>query len=146
MADVEVKINMNLRTQIHAAAVQAVTEVFQTDILAAAKAGSPVGSPPDDKHPGRNRDSIQVSVRDNAEKGTVSAVLFTESGYGWLLERGTSRNRALTRLPLKRRHGKVAVADRTPARPYIMPAIARFTSKIFARFGEIIGASSEKAA
>jgi hypothetical protein len=111
-----------LREKFHQAAVEATKQVFEQEVKPAAKNGSPVLS-------GTNRDSIDVSFRDRVESSWISAWLFTASGYGWLLERGTSRNRELTKKPLNRRHGKIAVDDRTRARPYIYPAM-RFASQI----------------
>lgn len=130
----------SLREQIHAAGVQATQEIFEEQILPAAKEGSPVGVPPDDKHPGKNRDSIAVSFRDRLETGWISAWLFTQSGYGWLLERGTSRNRELTKTPKRRRRGKEAKDDRTPARPYLLPAM-RFCADIAERARQILEGS-----
>lgn len=118
-----------LREKFHEAAVEATKEVFEQQCLPAAKSGSPVAT-------GTNRDSIGVSFRDRLSTGWVSAWLYTSSGYGWLLERGTSFNRELTKKPMERRYGKVAVKDRTPARPYIYPAM-RFVAQIPARAKEI---------
>ncbi len=118
-----------LREQIHAAGVQAVREVFEQQILPAAQAGSPVGGHLD-PHPGKNRASIAVSFRDNPETGWISAWISTHSGYGWLIEHGTSHNRTLTRIAIKKRRGKVAASDRTPAVPYIYPAMTQFVANI----------------
>jgi hypothetical protein len=128
----------NLKELVHAAGVQATQEVFTEQILPQAKADSPVGVGPDDPHPGKNRDSIKVSFRDNPETGWISAWIFTESGYGWLLEHGTSHNRELTRKEIKRRHGKVPKDDRTAARPYIFPAILQFVANIADRARELL--------
>lgn len=127
-----------LRADLHAAGVQAVREIFTEKILPMAKALSPVGTPPDDTHPGKNRDSIQVSFRDNPETGWISAWLYTESGYGWLIEHGTSHNRALTKTPKRKRHGKEAADDRTPAHPYLLPAVMQFVTQIAERQHEIL--------
>jgi len=138
--DVGIKASVatNLKDLMHAAAVQATQEVFVEQILPDAKAGSPVGVGPDDPHPGRNRESIDVSFKDNSETGWVSAWLFTESGYGWLLEHGTSHNRELTKTPKKRRRGKVPENDRTLAQPYLFPAILRYVAGIADRAREIL--------
>lgn len=125
----------NLREQIHAAGVQATKEIFLDQILPEAKSLCPVGGK-DDPHPGKNRDSIQVSFHDHEDTGYISAWIYTDSGYGWLIEHGTSHNRALTKTPKNRRKGKVAVDDRTPARPYIYPAM-RLCSLIAERAREI---------
>jgi hypothetical protein len=122
-------------TKIHEAAVQATREVFERDILPAAKAGTPVAS-------GNNRDSIAVSFRDNLESFWVSAWLITQSGYGWLIEHGTSHDRKLTLKAVNKRHGKVPVNDRTPAHPYIYPAIKRFVGSIPERARELIESES----
>lgn len=129
--DVGIKCSVakNLKEQIHAAGVQATQEIFENQILPEAKSLSPVLT-------GKNRDSIAVSFRDRLETGWISAWLFTQSGYGWLLEHGTSHNRALTRSP-KRRRTQVPKDDRTPARPYIYPAM-RFCSLIAERAREIL--------
>lgn len=134
------KMTPNLRGVIHNAGVQAVVEVFTNDVLPAAQAMSPVGTPPDDKHPGLNRDSLAVSFRDSEEEGWISAHLYTQSGYGWLLEHGTSHNRALTRLAKRQRHGAVPVQDRTPPRPYLMPAVLAFCQKIIERQAALLAA------
>lgn len=120
----------SLREQIHAAGVKATQEIFEQQILPAAKQGSPVLT-------GKNRDSIAVSFRDRLETGWISAWIFTQSGYGWLIEHGTSRNRALTRTA-KRKRSRAVVNDRTPARPYIFPAILRFVGSIPERAREIL--------
>ena len=130
----------NLRAEIHAAGVQATREVFEQKILPAAKAGSPVGGHLD-PHPGKNRDSIAVSFRDKPETGWISAWLYTQSGYGWLIEHGTSHNRALTRMKISRRHGRVPVNDRTPSRPYLYPAVMQFAASIAERAREILEGS-----
>jgi hypothetical protein len=91
-----------------------------------------------DPHPGKNRDSIQVSFRDHPETGWISAWLYTESGYGWLIEHGTSHNRQLTKTAISKRHGKVAANDRTPARPYLLPAVMQFVAQIAERQREIL--------
>lgn len=134
----------NLAQEIHAAGVQATQEIFTEKILPMAKAMSPVGTPPDDKHPGLNRDSIDVSFRDNPETGWISAWLFTQSGYGWLIEHGTSHNRQLTKTAISKRHGKKAASDRTPAQPYLVPAVLQFVAEIAERQREILeeGAST----
>lgn len=119
------------REKFHEAAVQATQEVFEQNILPAAKSGSPV-------HSGKNRDSIAVSFRDKLETMWVSAWIFTQSGYGWLIERGTSHNRQLTKTRMKARKGKVAANDRTPAQPYIYPAITRFVKLIPERARQIL--------
>ena len=127
-------LRLPTRQQMHQAAVEATREVFEQLIVPAAKAGSPVGTPPDDKHPGKNRDSISFYVGDDEAKGEVYGRVFTQSGYGWLIEHGTSHNRALTRLHLKRRRGRFAAQDRTPAVPYIYPAVARYAPEIVNRW------------
>src|ERR1039458_452200 len=129
-------VAQNLRADIHAAGVQAVQEVFEQQILPAAKAGSPVGGALD-PHPGKNRDSIAVSFRDNPETGWISGWIHTHSGYGWLIEHGTSHNRALTRTAKRLRRQKV-VNDRTPAQPYIFPAMTQFVGNIAERQREIL--------
>ena len=127
----------NFRQEIHKAAVQATQEVFSQLMLPEAKATCPVGTV-HDPHPGQNRDSLKVSFKDNLESSWVSAWLFSESGYGWLIEHGTSHNRALTRLRKRQRHGETANADRTPARPYIYPAILNHIGRIPERAREIL--------
>ena len=87
---------------------------------------------------GKNRDSIQVSFRDNPETGWISAWLYTESGYGWLIEHGTSHNRQLTKTAVSKRKGKVAADDRTPAHPYLVPAVLQFVAQIAERQREIL--------
>jgi len=116
--------------KFYEAAVQATHEVFEQNILPAAKAGSPV-------HSGKNRDSIAVSFRQRLETFWVSAWLFTQSGYGWLIEHGTSHDRKLTRMKVKQRKGKVPVNDRTRAQPYIYPAIQKFVGRIPERARDI---------
>jgi hypothetical protein len=128
----------NIRALIHAAGVQATQEIFNERILPEAKSLCPVGTPPDDPHPGKNRDSIKLSFRDKEETGWVSAWIYTESGYGWLVEHGTSHNRALTRTATDRRHGRKATQDRTPAQPYIMPAMINHCAEIAERQKEIL--------
>jgi hypothetical protein len=132
----KVSVATNLRAQIHAAGVQATQEVFEQQILPDAKANSPVGGK-GDPHPGKNRDSIQVSFRDRIETGWISAWIYTESGYGWLIEHGTSHNRALTQTPIRKRKEQ-PVADRTSAQPYIYPAMLRFVQNIAERAREIL--------
>ena len=70
--------------------------------------------------------------------------LFTQSGYGWLIEHGTSHNRELTKTPVRRRRGKVPADDRTPAHPYLVPAVLQFVAQIAERQREILeeGAST----
>lgn len=126
----------NLRHLIHAAGVQATKDIFEEQIVPEAKALCPVGGK-DDPHPGKNSDSIKVSFHDHEDTGYISAWLYTESGYGWLIEHGTSHNRALTKTPKNRRKGKEAKDDRTPARPYIYPAM-RLCSLIAERAREIL--------
>lgn len=121
-------VALNLRAQIHAAGVLATQEVFEQQILPEARAGSPVGGHLD-PHPGKNRASISVSFRDNPETGWISAWISTHSGYGWLIEHGTSHNRRLTQLARRKRNRPV-VNDRTPARPYIFPAMMQFVRNI----------------
>lgn len=124
-------VKTDLREQMHNAVLQATEEVFQNDIVPEAKSGSPVRT-------GKNRDSIAVSFRDRLESSWVSAWIFTQSGYGWLIEHGTSHNRKLTKTAIKKRNGKSAASDRTPAVPYIYPAITRFISKIATRAKELM--------
>jgi hypothetical protein len=126
---IKASVAKNLKEQIHAAGVQATKEIFEEQILPEAKSLSPVLT-------GKNRDSIQVSFRDRLETGWISAWIFTQSGYGWLLEHGTSHNRALTKTP-KRRRTQAVKNDRTPARPYIYPAM-RFCALIAERAREIL--------
>jgi hypothetical protein len=126
----------NLREQIHAAGVQATQEVFERQILPAAQAGSPVGGHLD-PHPGKNRDSLAVSFHDHVETGWISAWLSTHSGYGWLIEHGTSHDRRLTQTAKRLRRQKV-VNDRTPERPYIFPAMTQFVSNIAERARTIL--------
>jgi hypothetical protein len=126
----------NLREQIHAAGVQATQEIFTEQIVPEAKSLCPVGGK-DDPHPGKNRDSIDVSFHDHPDTGYISAWMYTESGYGWLIEHGTSHNRELTKTPKRRRKGQVAKDDRTPSRPYLYPAM-RFCSAIADRAREIL--------
>ncbi len=71
-------IATNLRERIHIAGVQATQEIFAEQILPEAKSLSPVLT-------GRNRDSIALSFRDKLETGWISAWIFTQSGYGWLI-------------------------------------------------------------
>lgn len=138
--DVGMKMSVatDLRERLHAAGVQAVREIFEEDILPTAKALCPVGTPPRDPHPGKNRESLHVTFRDNLETGFVSAWVQTASGYGWLIEHGTSHNRPLTKTKISRRHGAVALSDRTPAQPYIMPAMQEFVATIPERQREIL--------
>lgn len=126
----KVSVATNLRELIHAAGVQATQEVFTEQILPEAKALSPVRT-------GKNRDSIQVSFRDRMETGWISAWIFTESGYGWLIEHGTSTARSLTRIATNRRR-RAVVNNRTEARPYIMPAMLRYVATIADRAKEIL--------
>ena len=126
----------NLREKIHAAGVQATQEIFTEDVLPDAKANCPVGGD-EDPHPGFNRDSLAVTFRDDPEAGWISAWIMTHSGYGWLIEHGTSHNRKLTKTAKKKRRESV-VNDRTPARPYIYPAMIRFCSRIADRAREIL--------
>jgi hypothetical protein len=127
----------DLRAEIHNAGVQATKEIFTEQILPQARALSPVGGHLD-PHPGKNRDSIQVSFRDNPETGWISAWLYTESGYGWLIEHGTSHNRQLTKTAVSKRHGKVAASDRTRPQPYLLPAVLQFVAQIAERQREIL--------
>lgn len=127
----------NLREQVHAAGVQATQEIFTEHILPEAKALCPVGGDKD-PHPGKNRDSLAVTFRDDPEQGWISAWLSSHSGYGWLIEHGTSHNRELTKVPKRQRKGKTAEDDRTPARPYIYPAIMQFVANIADRAREIL--------
>jgi hypothetical protein len=129
-------VAVNFRQQIHAAGVLATREVFTEQIVPEAKALCPVGGK-HDPHPGKNRDSITVSFHDHEDTGYISAWIYTESGYGWLIEHGTSHNRALTKTPKNRRKGKEARDDRTPAQPYIYPAM-RLCSLIPERAREIL--------
>ena len=136
----------DLRQRVHDAAVQATQDVFENEILPAAKAGSPVLT-------GKNRESISVSFRaadtqsgpwstDLSKGRFISAWLSTHSGYGWLIEHGTSHNRALTRMAKKRRKGVTPANDRTPPRPYLYPAVMRFVRNIASRAREILEAGS----
>jgi hypothetical protein len=146
VADFEMKINRDLRAQIHAAAVQATTEVFEQNILPMAKELSPVGTPPDDKHPGRNRDSIRVRIKDDPEKGRIDAYIYTESGYGWLLERGFSHARGVLGRFTKRSKGRKAEGVATAGRPYIYPAMLRYVRTIAERARDILAGSQSNAA
>ena len=130
-------VAVNLREKIHAAGVQATREVFEQQILPEAKALSPVGGHLD-PHPGKNRDSIAVTFRDRVETGWISAWISTHSGYGWLIEHGTSHNRRLTRMNIKARHGRVVVNDRTPAKPYIYPTMMQYVEGIVERQRQIL--------
>jgi hypothetical protein len=133
-SDVGLKCSVakGLREKMHAAAVQATQEVFSEEILPAAKEGSPVLT-------GKNRDSIAVSFRDRLETGWVSAWLFTQSGYGWLIEHGTSSRlqRGFTRTRKSKRIFSPSL-DRTPAKPYLYPAVMRFVNRIPERMKEIL--------
>jgi hypothetical protein len=120
---------MNLKEKIHAAGVQATQEIFEEQILPEARALSPVLT-------GKNRDSIALSFRDRLETGWISAWISTHSGYGWLIEHGTTHNRKLTKT-LKRKRKETAKDDRTPAKPYIYPAM-RFCANIAERAREIL--------
>lgn len=90
-------VKLNLRTaeakaEMSEATFETVQEVFELDIKAAAKEGTPVLT-------GTNKRSIDTEV--TQYPGGVQAQLFTQSGYGGFLEIGT-RN--------------------MPARPYLQPA------------------------
>lgn len=127
---ISARMELNLGERMHDAILQATHEVFEGQIIAQAQRDSPVGTPPDDKHPGKNRVSIRTRVFDDRDKHQVTGTVYTTSGYGWLLEHGTSHNRSLTRMKISRRHGRVAAQDRTPARPYIYPAVRDHASVI----------------
>ena len=129
-------VAINLSAKIHAAGVEATQEIFNDQIVPEAKALCPVGGK-GDPHPGKNRDSIAVTFHDHPATGYISAWIATHSGYGWLIEHGTSHNRALTKTAKRKRHGAIARDDRTPARPYIYPAM-RFCSTIAQRAAEIL--------
>jgi hypothetical protein len=134
----ELKLNAQLREQIHQAVVESVTETFQQEIVPAAKAGSP-------RRTGANAASIAVTVTDNVENSRIRAAMFTQSGHGYYVEKGTSHNRELTKTPSKRRKVQPK-ADRTPARPYLMPAFQRYWPQILAKFRSIVAGSSGKKA
>lgn len=137
------KVATDIAERMHDAILQATGEVFHDVIAPQAQRDSPVGTPPDDKHPGKNRDSIRTRVFDDRDKHLVTGTVYTTSGYGWLLEHGTSHNRSLTRTKISRRHGKAATDDRTPARPYLYPAVRDNAEKIIDRAREILEAESE---
>lgn len=127
---------VNLRQQIHQAGVQATQEVFEQQILPAARSLSP-------KLTGKNAASTGVSFRDKPETGWISAWISTHSGYGWLIEHGTSSKqfRPMTKTAIKKRKGWVAPLDRTPPRPYIYPAMMRYVGGIAERQRQILEAS-----
>lgn len=127
---IKASVATNLQELMHAAGVQATQEIFSGPILAMARDLSPVRT-------GKNRDSLAVSFRDKVDTGWISAWIFTQSGYGFLLEHGTSSNRELTKTP-KRRRRKLVVNDRTAARPYIYPAMLEYCSQIVERQREIM--------
>lgn len=127
---------LDLRKRIHEAGVQATKEVFEGQILPTAQAMSPVRT-------GRNRDSIRVSFRDKPETGYISAWIFTTSGYGWLIEHGTSSKkfRTLSQTRKKRRRGVEPPLDRTPPRPFLYPAVMKYVRTIAERARQILESS-----
>jgi len=90
-----VKLNLRIadaKEEMRVATFEAVQEVFELDIKAAAKEGSPVLT-------GTNKRSIDTEVTEYP--AGIQGQLFTQSGYGGYLEIGTSK---------------------MPARPYLQPA------------------------
>jgi hypothetical protein len=137
MADgVELTLNEQLAAQLHAAVVNAVTETFTSEMKQEAQALSPVGTPPEDRHPGQNRDSIDATVVDDPATHSIRATLYTQSGYGFYLEHGTTkRDKKGKRIRAKK--GKFK-PDRTAPRPHIYPAFQLHLSKIYARVKEYL--------
>lgn len=88
------------QAKVDAAVLEAVTSVFELDIVKAAKQDSPVLT-------GTNRRSIDCEVHETP-KGPAAS-LFTQSGYGGYLETGTRKMKA---------------------QPYLYPAFQRFVGKI----------------
>src|SRR5947209_1876553 len=82
----EASVYIDFREHFHNAAVEAMVQVFETKILPEARANSPFKT-------GHNRESIALSFRDRIETGWLSAWIFTQSGYGWLIEHGTKHLR-----------------------------------------------------
>jgi hypothetical protein len=137
MADgVELKLNTQLAAQLHTAVVNAVTDTFTGEMKTEAKSLSPVGTPPEDRHPGQNRDSIDATVIDDASDHSIRATLYTQSGYGFYLEHGTAkRDKRGKRIRAKK--GKFK-PDRTAPRPHIYPAFQLHVAKIAQRVKEYL--------
>jgi hypothetical protein len=94
--------NPGAREQILAAIFEATQEVFELDIKPDAVENSPVRT-------GTNRRSIDTATVPDDATATVTATLFTQSGYGGYLELGTSKMKAM---------------------PYLYPAWSKFRDKI----------------
>lgn len=116
-AIVSIRLKPTALTEIHAAQLAAVKEVFELDIKPEAVTKSPVTPTGMErnlalhrKHPGGtglNRNSIDVAV-EQTPRG-IEASIFTQSGYGGYLEVGTSKMRA---------------------QPYLYPAFLKFVDRI----------------
>lgn len=107
-------IRLNLRSQAAKRSAQqaifkATQEVFQLDIVPAAKQGSPVLT-------GHNRRTIDADV--TQKENGAKALLYTQSGYGGYLELGTSQMKA---------------------QPYLWPAFQQFIGNIRKRARSLIG-------
>ncbi|HWR36373.1 MAG TPA: hypothetical protein VN622_10940 [Clostridia bacterium] len=111
-AKTRIKINLdpNFLRKVQNAAKAAVRDCFEDEILPAAREGSP-------RDTGENADSIGIRVR--SYPGRVHARIFTESGHGGYIEKGT------------RKMGP---------RPYILPAVERG----LANLGDLVRARLEK--
>lgn len=111
MANTFVKLNLRIaqvQQEIRTATEDGVKEVFNKKILPAAKALSPRSA---ELKPGEtihNADSIKTSFS-RTKKG-ISARIFTTSGHGYFLEKGTSK---------------------TPAHPYLYPAFQMYAASLF---------------
>jgi hypothetical protein len=127
----QASVYVDFAEQFHNACVEAMVEVFETQVLPAAQALSP-------QRTGKNRASIAVSFRDRLETGWLSAWIFTQSGYGWLIEHGTKHLRHATG-KFKKRSGRKAEGLPTPPRPFIYPAL-RYCEEIPNRARELFEA------
>lgn len=123
-------MNADFLKRIRRAVRQGVGDVFEDEIIPNARANSP-------KESGANADSIAAYVRSRGNK--VLATLYTQSGYGGYLERGTSKMAPHPYIFPAAQQGLLTVSEKIAAR------IIEFSEGNVTEISdEVIGAASRR--
>jgi hypothetical protein len=81
--------HMGMRAMLKSPGIEAALFRVGESVASHARSIAPVGSPPDDMHPGLYRDSFSVRAENRADRAQVMVV--NSAPYAALIEYGTSR-------------------------------------------------------
>jgi hypothetical protein len=88
MAQEWVTDHAGMRAMLKSAAIEAVLSRAANNIAGFARSIAPVGSPPDDEHPGLYRDSFSVEPHSRPDRAEVDVI--NSAPYAAFIEFGTS--------------------------------------------------------